>query len=121
MPTRARAVLSSAAAVLVCLACAPPVLAQQPLRDAEEDRKDQVFEAVLVSVRTDQPQASGSAKIILPSPRWWPLNRFLYVRVEAEGLVPNKTHVIHLHRTATDSSGNVTALGCFANAPVAVS
>jgi hypothetical protein len=86
---------------------------------ADELQKDQTFEAIMVSVRTDQPQASGFAKIMLPSPRWFPLNRFGYVRVEAEGLVPGKSHNIHLHGTRTDTTGQVSS-GCFAGGPVLV-
>ena len=81
--------------------------------------QDQTFEAIMYSVRPDQPQASGFAKIILPSPRWFPLNRFAYVRVEAEGLIPGSSHNIHLHGTVTASDGTVGA-GCFAGGPVLV-
>jgi hypothetical protein len=93
-----------------------PLMAQL---EADELRKDQVFEAIMVSVRNDQPQASGYARIILPSPRFFPLNRFVYVRVEAEGLVPGKSHNIHLHTTGTDSGGATTA-GCAAGGGVVV-
>jgi len=87
---------------------------------ADELQKDQVFEAIMVSVRTDQPQASGYAKIILPSPRWFPLNRFAYVRVEAEGILPGKSHNIHLHGTRTDATTGQVSSGCFAGGPVLV-
>ncbi len=87
---------------------------------ADELQKDQVFEAIMVSVRLDQPQASGYTKIILPSPRFFPLNRFAYVRVEAEGLVPGKSHNIHLHGTRTDAATGQVSSGCFAGAPVLV-
>ena len=121
MNHRARAVFLFAVVTVVWLAGAPLALAQQALRADDEDRKDQVFEAIMDSVRTDFPDVSGFARIILPSPRWGPLTRFLYVRVEANGLKPNSTDpTIHLHRTRVDTRTGEEFLGCFANAPVEV-
>lgn len=117
MSIRARAVVSVAVAILALLAVTPLAMAQKA---ADEDQKDQVFEAIMFSVDSRYPNASGIAKIILPSPRFWPLNRFMYVRVEVEGLPPNIVdNFIHIHNVRVDAQG-VTNLGCFAGGPVVI-
>lgn len=117
MKLEARAVFSFVAITLAVLVCTPLALAQ---RAPIEERMDQRFTAIMGSVRPDQPQAQGVATILLPSPRFFPLVRFMYVRVEADGVKPNSVDpTIHIHGVRTDAQGNVNQ-GCFGNDPVVI-
>ncbi len=118
MKLEAKAVFSFVAVTLALVACAPLAGAQR--RADFEDRMDQRFIAIMASVQPGQPGANGMATITIPSPRFSPLVRFMYVRVEADGVKPNSVdRFIHLHSTRTDAQGNVNQ-GCFAGAPVVI-
>ncbi len=104
------------ATALLAVLAVPQAMAQLA---ADELQKDQTFEAIMAAVDVSQPQAMGIAKIILPSPRFFPLNRFAYIRVEADGLIPGATHAIHLHGVRTDAN-NTLNNGCYGGDPVIV-